>query len=1617
MPLLRQKYFSPARPITNIDENETVYTIPHSKEQFKTKDEYTKRMSLYSERVWTCQCTGHVNLTHEQAFLSEMTARKSLKSQFPSCFEKPVLEIIHHTTDSLDLLVDKAWTCLHQAYLVGEEVIFKVKTNGKSIIGHVTDVDKCGVVDAPKVTNCHSPSSDKENSTNENNNATTSEGSPKKWTIPQLLSYKYSVKINGEDKIIHGVPAADICRTARAPSKELLRLFIRANAVRYGVGSSSPWVVDEAYVKKYSIPNKFADFMVSPQKMMELTRKAQDDMLKKRKNPPSKLAQPASKKLKSEKSVKLSAGKSSSSSGKKQKTLLDHPKKSPMKKSNKSSEKTVVKSKKSASAESRVNSSDSEDDMLLATIKSKSSSADVDSSDSDIRLLDLKIKLTPVKVTKMTTASASTTVGPADDSDSSEDVVLAKVKSLTPKKKLSSKSHSSPSKKNKSKTDAKSPKKKKKEDKANSTKKKTPKKQPAPNQKKGMKQITLLDMSKQLSTGSPKASPSKLKTPTKARKSPVKPVTPRTPLIVKRIQKTMLMDERKRKHTLPQLLTKACNDLTEKQRGNLPLDVRDMILKKYEKIAEAKKLKSMSVEERDAYLAAKRAERKEEQKKLRLAQRKRFEDNELDDLRALPAPKIVSTPDGLPNECFGDVVMVTEFIGCFKELLTPDSNDVIRADSLMEALVAGPRGFWYITKVLVYLLQTLLQDQIAEDYAEFGIELSEVPVNSFTASELVRLCLRTHDHTSDENNRENTSVSSEQELEDEVDEEIIDLLEGSEFFALDPTQKLSILVGLCNRIMASYSLQDYIEEKQKLATSLWRERLNELHKKNIREKEMKKEGKKVPKTEENPPNGAASNTNSTTNTLLSHFYGKNSIANDSKPTSSADEGGASANEANDLASIVKRRRLNAALREQQSREEKKRKDKEYEEYKQAVALQKLEKDFEEGILKSKLTLRQVPIGHDRHHNRYWVFSKSSLPGLFVEKGWAAKEIDYRVEMSDVEQSGSDSEDEDKKPLERTFPHRGQNLWFHFDGMADMEQLLDNLHPRGIRESLLKKELQTQLPNIAKSFEKKLEPDLLDADGPNDIRDAFKKELKETRTRLVNGCMGGDENYDAWVIRLDSTTNIKDLAALLLETHLSVDSKFLEGIFTQTDKVEKSGESGTGAAVEGSIVKNKKLADRLKSWIEAVESSATFSRLHVLLGMLDASIMWEKSAEHAKCKICRRNRKDDYTALILCDSCNQAFHLMCLRPALLTIPDGDWFCPACTPRAPRQRDRPKHYVDRGSSNDGTSEEEKMEVEEPEYSNEENCTRCGGDEGLVSCSSCPRAFHLDCHIPALRHEPRKGWSCQYCKEGIPYKKKRSQASRSTRSSRSSNQRTAAAAAKTRRRAVSSSDEDEDFSENDRSKKSKRGRPRRSTRGRRVDYVYESENDEVSGDDDVDADGDDDDDDDEETEIEENVEPVESRSHRRTKRSNSPKRPTRNSSRPVSQRRQSDNSDILISNTSKTQSELQAIYYEIVGRLVKNRACWPFCEPVDRDEVPDYFEIVRNPIDLSTIETKCFHYETINEFIADFILLFNNAELYNKPNSEVYKCMVTIEKHFGQLIERFLPEVKYKRKFVGL
>lgn len=55
-----------------------------------------------------------------------------------------------------------------------------------------------------------------------------------------------------------------------------------------------------------------------------------------------------------------------------------------------------------------------------------------------------------------------------------------------------------------------------------------------------------------------------------------------------------------------------------------------------------------------------------------------------------------------------------------------------------------------------------------------------------------------------------------------------------------------------------------------------------------------------------------------------------------------------------------------------------------------------------------------------------------------------------------------------------------------------------------------------------------------------------------------------------------------------------------------------------------------------------------------------------------CQVCGTDEAPD--TILLCDLCNQEFHMHCLDPPLVQIPEGEWFCPDCRPKPKASKKR-------------------------------------------------------------------------------------------------------------------------------------------------------------------------------------------------------------------------------------------------------------------------------------------------------------------------------------------------------
>lgn len=75
-------------------------------------------------------------------------------------------------------------------------------------------------------------------------------------------------------------------------------------------------------------------------------------------------------------------------------------------------------------------------------------------------------------------------------------------------------------------------------------------------------------------------------------------------------------------------------------------------------------------------------------------------------------------------------------------------------------------------------------------------------------------------------------------------------------------------------------------------------------------------------------------------------------------------------------------------------------------------------------------------------------------------------------------------------------------------------------------------------------------------------------------------------------------------------------------------------------------------------------------------------------------------------------------------------------------------------------------------------------------------------------------------------------------------------------------------------------------------------------------------------------------------------------------------------------------------------------------------DYFDIVKNPIDLSTIKRKLDtgQYQEPWQYVDDVWLMFNNAWLYNRKTSRVYKYCTKLAEVFEAEIDPVMQGLGY-------
>ncbi|XP_057721705.1 transcription factor GTE8-like [Arachis stenosperma] len=102
-------------------------------------------------------------------------------------------------------------------------------------------------------------------------------------------------------------------------------------------------------------------------------------------------------------------------------------------------------------------------------------------------------------------------------------------------------------------------------------------------------------------------------------------------------------------------------------------------------------------------------------------------------------------------------------------------------------------------------------------------------------------------------------------------------------------------------------------------------------------------------------------------------------------------------------------------------------------------------------------------------------------------------------------------------------------------------------------------------------------------------------------------------------------------------------------------------------------------------------------------------------------------------------------------------------------------------------------------------------------------------------------------------------------------------------------------------------------------------------------------------------------------------------------------------------------------LLKRLMSHQFSWVFNSPVDvvKLNLPDYFTIIKHPMDLGTIKRKIAagSYKGPLEFAGDVRLTFSNAMTYNPPGNDVHFMADALNKYFEvrwKTIEKKIPKM---------
>ncbi|XP_064238782.1 bromodomain adjacent to zinc finger domain protein 2B isoform X15 [Aotus nancymaae] len=281
------------------------------------------------------------------------------------------------------------------------------------------------------------------------------------------------------------------------------------------------------------------------------------------------------------------------------------------------------------------------------------------------------------------------------------------------------------------------------------------------------------------------------------------------------------------------------------------------------------------------------------------------------------------------------------------------------------------------------------------------------------------------------------------------------------------------------------------------------------------------------------------------------------------------------------------------------------------------------------------------------------------------------------------------------PSPKPIPEEMQFGWWRIIDPEDLKALLKVLHLRGIREKALQKQIQKHLDYITQACIKNKDVAIIELNE--------NEENQVTRDTVENWSV----EEQAMELDLSVLQQVEDLERRVASASLQVKGwmcpepaseredlvyfehksftklcKEHDGEFTGEEEnsahaLERKSDNPLDIAVtrladlERNIERRieEDIAPGLRVWRRALSEARSAAQVALCIQQLQKSIAWEKSIMKVYCQICRKG--DNEELLLLCDGCDKGCHTYCHRPKITTIPDGDWFCPACIAKASGQ----------------------------------------------------------------------------------------------------------------------------------------------------------------------------------------------------------------------------------------------------------------------------------------------------------------------------------------------------------